>query len=98
MKNNKSRNESGRYTPNFSNPRIRKRVANALGWAAGCVRSEPREMAKGWIDANLGQQQNALGAWLRAKLLVCCDSRYFFGTDASKCKRSEERRVGKECR
>lgn len=86
MKKKKSREDTRRYIPNFDNPRIRKRVTNALGWSLGCVREEPREMAKGWIDANLGQQQNELGAWLRAKLLVCRDSRYFFGSDVSKCK------------
>nr|WP_315248259.1 hypothetical protein [uncultured Duganella sp.] len=86
MKNNKNRKRTGQYIPNFDDPRIRKRVEKALGWTLGCVRGEPREMAKGWIDANLGQQQNALGAWLRAKLLVCRDSRYFFGGDVSKCK------------
>lgn len=86
MTNNKSRTGTGQYIPNFDDPRIRKRVEKALGWSLGCVRGEPREMAKCWIDANLGQQQNALGAWLRAKLLVCRDSRYFFGNDVSKCK------------
>lgn len=86
MKNNKSRTGTGQYIPNFVDPRIRKRVERALGWCLGCVGRAPREMAKGWIDANLGQQQNALGAWLRDKLLVCRDSRYFFGSDASKCK------------
>lgn len=86
MKNNKSRTGTGQYTPNLDDPRIRRRIEKALGWSLGCVRGEPREMAKGWIDANLGQQQNALGAWLRAKLLVCRNSRYFFGSDVSKCK------------
>ncbi|MDN2698723.1 hypothetical protein O0882_20615 [Janthinobacterium sp. SUN073] len=86
MNNNKSRTRTGQYIPNFDNPRIRKRVKKALGWAAGCVRSEPREMAKNWIDVNLGQQQNELGAWLRAKLLICQDNFYYFGVDGGKCK------------
>lgn len=49
MKNNKSRTGTGQYIPNFDDPRIRKRVEKALGWSLGCVRGEPREMAKGWI-------------------------------------------------
>lgn len=86
MNNNKSRKGTRQYIPNFNDPRIQKRVTKALGWAAGCVRSEPREMAKNWIDAHLGQQQNELGRWLRDKLLVCRDNTYFFGDDGSKCK------------
>ncbi len=78
------------YTPNLTNPkysgRTLDRLRRACGWARACLGHEPREISKTWIDSVFGQQQNELAQWLRAKLLLCTDERFYFG-DAAKCKK-----------
>jgi hypothetical protein len=82
---------SGTYVPNLDNPKYRKRtlkrIKQAYGWALAVLGDEPRELAKNWIDEHLGQQQKPLSQWLRAKLLLCTDSHYSFGSDNAACKK-----------
>ncbi|WP_186108511.1 hypothetical protein [Burkholderia gladioli] len=71
-----------------------KRIKQAFGWAVAVLSDEPRELAKNWIDENLGQQQKSLSKWLRAKLLLCADSHYTFGSDDATCKKYILNRAG----
>lgn len=85
--------------PNISNPKYKtctvKRIRKALGWAAGCLNDEPREVSKAWLNSVFGQQQNALSAWLRSKLLICTNHKYYFGSGfESKCKEYVLNRTG----
>ncbi|WP_175658221.1 hypothetical protein [Burkholderia vietnamiensis] len=88
---------SGTYVPNLNNSkyaeRTLKRIKQGFGWAMAVLNDEPRELAKTWIDDNLGQQQNPLSKWLRTKLLRCTDSHFSFGSD-SVCKKYTLNRAG----
>jgi len=83
--------------PNLNHPKYRAKTLHRMkrecGWAKGCLSDEPRQISKIWLDSVFGQQQNELSIWLRSKLLICTDQRFFFG-DAAKCKMYKLNRDG----
>lgn len=81
------------YTPKLTDPRVRGRIKQALGWSLTCLNDDPREISKSWIDASFGQQQNILSRWLRCKLLTCTNGSYQWGED-SRCKQYVLNRAG----
>lgn len=66
--------------PNYAGHNI-DRIKAAMGWAAAVLLDEPREIAKIWIDQNVGQQQKPMRKFLRERLLTCTEKRYYFGSD-----------------
>lgn len=87
--------QKGKYQPKLTDPRVRDRIKLALGWSKGCLGDKPRELAKTWIEKNIGQQQNELSAWLRRMLLVCKDHSYSWGAER-RCKTYSLNRSGWE--
>jgi hypothetical protein len=66
-----------RYQPNLSDPRIRKRFKEALGWAYLTLGQGPKMLSeKKTITKNLGQYQEPMGRYLRGTLLNIADGYY----------------------
>mgnify|MGYP003643641362 CR=1 FL=1 len=67
------------YTPNFTDPRTKRRVISAITFCKKYLR-EDREQSLGnrWIHHkdNFGNQRNELSRYLRDQLLICSDLRY----------------------
>jgi hypothetical protein len=73
------------YTPNFSDPRVQRRIRRAIGWATGSVdpvRSRP--WSTRYIDKWFGSQRNDLSRYLRDQLLIVTRSRW--NKDTGQCK------------
>lgn len=59
------------YTPNFNDPRVKKRIRRALGFACSSLSSDkPRHWARVELDRHFGTQNHSLSKWMRAKLLI----------------------------
>jgi phage-related protein len=73
------------YQPNFSDPRVRRRVKRAVGFVCGVfspVRSH--SWSTRYIDRWLGQAQNPLSQYLRTQLLIETNSHW--NKDTGQCK------------
>jgi hypothetical protein len=74
------------YRPNFQDTRVQSRIRNAIGFACGVLSPvTPHEWSTRYIDRWFGQQQNALGGYIRNQLLIVTNESYSFG-DNSQCK------------
>jgi hypothetical protein len=73
------------YTPNFQDPRVQRRVRQALGFARACFHeTKSRAWSTRYIDRYFGAQQFPLGHWLRQQLLVVTNE--YYNMDAGVCK------------
>jgi len=83
------------YTPNFNDPRIRRRIKHAIGFASASLTTDKsRQWTTRELDKHLGRTCHSLGAYIRNKLLLCTDDIYWFGTHGSKCKEYRLNHVG----
>lgn len=74
-----------KYKPNFNDPRVIRRVENAIGFTKAMTSAKrPKHLAGVFIDKHLGMQNNPLSKYLRNKLLICTDNRY--NKDSGICK------------
>lgn len=65
------------YTPNLNDPRVKKRVKRALGFATACFSEDKaRSWSTRYIDRYFGVSSNPLSKYLRDTLLVCTDPHY----------------------
>ena len=65
------------YTPNFADPRVKRRIKRALGFACACFsETKEREWSSRYIDKYFGISSNPLSKYLRDCLLVCTDAHY----------------------
>jgi len=75
------------YNPNFSDPRVQRRAANALGFACGVMSAaKPHAWSTRYIDRYFGKSSNELSKYLRQLLLICTDDFYRFNSADNKCK------------
>jgi len=73
------------YQPNFTDPRIQRRVRRALGWSIGTMRGcKPHGWSTRYIDSQLGMSTNPLSRYLRDVLLVTTN--HHWNKDSGKCK------------
>lgn len=73
------------YTPNFSDPRVAKRINTALGFAVGVLSvRESRPWSTRYIDKHFGQHQHPLSKYCRDTLLICTHTHW--DMDRGKCK------------
>ena len=73
------------YTPNFDDPRIRRRCKSALGFAIGCLREdEPKQWWTRQIDKNFGCNTRDLSKYLRGLLMICISDS--FSMNNGQCK------------
>lgn len=73
------------YQPNFSDPRVIKRITQSIGFVCAVFREhKPRAWSTRDIDRHLGSQANEISQWLRSLLLICTQSHW--NKDTGKCK------------
>lgn len=73
------------YTPNFSDPRVVKRIKQALGFACGVMsHTKGHPWSTRYIDKYFGQGQLPLSKWLRSTLLIT--TKEVWSKDEGKCK------------
>jgi len=65
------------YQPTFSDPRVKRRIKRALGFACACFsETKERQWSTRYIDKFFGISSNPLSNYLRGLLLICTDSHY----------------------
>lgn len=65
------------YTPNFRDPRVKKRIKRALGFVCSSLSdTRPRAWARVELDRWFGTQNHDLSRWLRKKLLIESNPRW----------------------
>lgn len=63
------------YQPNFTDPRVVRRIRRALGWVAACMEpDQTRHWRSTEIDRWCGQGQHDLGSYIRGSLLIPTES------------------------
>ena len=73
------------YTPNFSDPRVQRRIKLALEFCQTAFDSQtPRSWSTRYIDRYFGQIHKPLSQWLRRQLLICTD--HHWNMEIGKCK------------
>ena len=81
------------YTPNFKDPRVRKRIESATAWARACVSTtKPHQWGTRYLDKMLGHQTNNLGKYIRNTILIESNQYYQFVFNDSKVTRNGERK------
>lgn len=74
------------YTPNFNDPRVKKKCLKALGFVCSSLSyDKPRAWARVELDKWLGYQHRELGQWLRSQLLIEASARW--NKDTGECKK-----------
>lgn len=74
-----------KYQPNFNDPRVIKRVSNAIGFTKAMTSSKrPKPISTRFIDKHFGMQNHQLSKYLRNTLLICVNNRY--NKDSGTCK------------
>jgi len=74
------------YTPNFNDPRVRKKCFKALGFVYGILGKTEKECYSRSMDRFFGQGQGNLSRYLKAQLLIPINQHYSFGQQPSQCK------------
>ena len=64
------------YSPNFSDPRVIKRVGRAIGFTNALLSSKPKQMYTRFIDRHFGPGSHKLSRYLKSHLLICTDTHY----------------------
>lgn len=73
------------YTPDFADPRVKRRIKKAVGFATACISSEQaHSWSTRYIDKHFGVSSNPLSKYLRDRLLTCTDHHYSVLTKTSK--------------
>ena len=73
------------YTPNFNDPRVKKRIKKAMGFAIACFNvDKERTWSTRYIDKYFGISSNPLSKYLRERLLICTDQHYSSLTHTAK--------------
>jgi hypothetical protein len=73
------------YQPNFSDPRVQRRIQRAIGFASGVMSTtKPNAWSTRYIDRWFGVQSNPLSRYLRQQLLITTDDHW--NKDTGKCK------------
>jgi hypothetical protein len=74
-----------KYQPNFNDPRVIKRVSNAIGFTKAMTSSKrPKPISTRFIDKHFGMQSHKLSKYLRNTLLICVNHKY--NKDSGTCK------------
>jgi len=74
-----------KYQPNFADPRVKKRIKQALGFAVACISpTKEHSWSTRYIDRHFGVSSNPLSRYLRQTLLTCTDQHYSVLSKTSK--------------
>lgn len=72
------------YTPNFNDPRMKRKISKALDFVQRYVSSKHNFLSQTQINKYFGQGQLASSKWLRDQLLICVD--HHWNMQTGKCK------------
>jgi hypothetical protein len=64
------------YSPNYNDPRVRKRITAAIEFIEQYVSSTPVPIAQSQIHKHMGRTDTDIGKFLKETLLVCVDAYY----------------------
>ena len=65
------------YQPNLNDPRVKKRIKRAVGFASACFsETKERSWSTRYIDRYFGSSNHPLSKYLRDTLLICTDQHY----------------------
>jgi len=65
------------YTPNFADPRVKRRIKRAMGFACSSLSdTRARRWARVELDRHFGTQNHDLSRWLRKQLLITANIHY----------------------
>jgi hypothetical protein len=73
------------YQPKFTDPRVQKRIANAIQFVEHYIDSTAVPVAKSQMNKHFGQAQTDLARYLKENLLVCTD--HYFNWQTHQCKK-----------
>ena len=73
------------YQPNFNDPRVHKRIVQAIAWATTNLTNEPRSKSQREIADQLGRSDTSIGLYLRNQLLICVD--HYYNPETHVCKK-----------
>lgn len=73
------------YTPNFSDPRVRKASQRALAFVDQYVKSSAHWLSQREIQKHFGNLSRPLGKYLKDQLLICTDP--YFNMQTGQCKK-----------
>lgn len=73
------------YTPNFNDPRVRKRCEQALSWVEQFVKDQPQWLSTREISRHMSWCGRPLGKYLKDTLLICTDN--YFNIHSGQCKK-----------
>lgn len=73
------------YNPNFSDPRVQRRIKRAIGFASGVISAtKSQQWSTRYIDKWFGVQSNPLSKYLRQQLLIETNSHW--NKETGQCK------------
>lgn len=73
------------YTPNFSDPRVRKASQRALAFVEQYVKDQQHWLSTREIQKHFGNLSRPLGKYLKESLLICTDP--YFNMQTGQCKK-----------
>lgn len=79
-------------TPNFSDPRVRKRCESALAFVEQYIKDQPRWLSTREISKHFGWLGRPLGKYLKEQLLICTDP--YFNMHSGQCKKYQKNTEG----
>ena len=75
------------HTPNFNDPRNRRRAESALVFLEQWLKQPNQMISQATLNQHFGQQQNATSQWLRHQLLIVENEHWQFNSTSNFCKR-----------
>jgi hypothetical protein len=73
------------YQPKFTDPRVQKRIRNAIQFVEQYIDSKPVPVAQSQIYRFLGRTDTAIGQFLKDQLLICTD--HYCNWQTHQCKK-----------
>jgi hypothetical protein len=73
------------YEPNFKDPRVLKRITNAIQFVERYVFSTPVPVAQSKIHEHMARTDTAIGRYLKSQLLICVDE--YYNIETHQCKK-----------
>lgn len=84
------------YTPNFTDPRVQRRIKRAIGFASGVISTtKSQQWSTRYIDKWFGVQSNPLSRYLREQLLIETNSHW--NKETGQCKEYVLNQSGVDC-
>lgn len=80
------------YTPNFNDPRVRKKCLSALSFVEMYIKDKGHWLSQREIQKHFGSLSRPLGKYLKDQLLICTDP--YFNIQTGQCKKYSRNKKG----